>query len=210
MRGKLALLLLAATVTWVAATEAASAPPRIVDRTFRCTSAVLYGGVRELDVVAKPRGTHGRSPYARDLSTGYISVSAGPLLGEGSDLVYASSRLEQRTQNSPLPPGVYANVRRCLRTRISMPLSRKGLPGPAVKFDKAIGCTTRGQILVRVRAVMATATSWRGAKPPYFGAPANVVEAKIAVRSEPTRRLIALLELGPTGETRIWASSACT
>ena len=190
------------------ATPAAS---RIVDRTFRCTPATLYGGLRELDVVTKPRGTLGSGGRSDDVSPGYISVGSGPASGPFDDLGFARSRLEERgaAPGSPFPPGVYADVRRCITARVSVPLSAKGLPGPPVRFDQETDCEVRGRVFVRLRAVLEAPTPWRRASPPYFGGRRNVVEAKIAVRSERTRRPIALVALDPGGKTRLWVSQGC-
>jgi hypothetical protein len=209
MRGKLALLLLAATVTWVAAAEAASTPPRIVDRTFRCTSAVLYAGVRQLDVTASPRGSLGAGGRSDDVSPGYISVGSGAARGVFDDLVFARSRSETRQASTPFPPGVYADTRRCAAARASLPLSSKGLPNPPIRFEREADCEVRGRVLVRVRAVLEAPTAWQPATPPVAGARRNVLEATIAVRSERTRRQLALLTLDGAGATRLWLASGC-
>ena len=185
------------------------AASRIVDRTFRCTPALLYGRVRQLDVTAKPRGSLGSGGRSDDVSPGYISVGSGAAAQVFDDLVWARSRLEERAAGSPFPPGAYADVRRCRAARVVVPLSAKGLPGPPVRFDQDADCEVRGRVLVRLRAVLAAPTPWRRANPPYFGARRNVVEAKIAIRSERTRRTIALLALDPGGQTRLWVSNGC-
>jgi hypothetical protein len=209
MRGKHALLLLAAVVTSVAATEAASAPPRIVDRTFRCTSALLYGGVRQLDVTTSPRGSQGAGGRSDDVSPGYISVGSGAARGVFDDLAFARARSEARRASTPFPPGVYADTRRCAAARASLPLSSKGLPGPPIRFAREADCEVRGRVLVRVRAVLEAPTAWQPTTPPMAGARRNVIEARIAVRSERTRRPLALLALDSTGGTRLWLASAC-
>jgi hypothetical protein len=209
MAGKVTTLL-AVFVVAVATGPAQAASAPVVDRTFRCTLAPLYRGLGQLDVTAKPHGAHGRSPFTRDISTGYIGVGSGPAVGRESDLVNASSRLEVRTSNPPLPPGVFANARRCISARASFPLSAKGLPGPPVRFDTDADCEIRGRVLVRVRAVLEAPTSWRAAEPPYVGARRNVLAATIAVRSERTRRPIGLLTLDRAGETRLWAAPHCS
>jgi hypothetical protein len=119
--------------------------------------------------------------------------------------------LEERgvAPGNPFPPGAYADARRCAAARVSVPLSAKGLPGPPVRFDQEADCEVRGRILVRLRAVLEAPTPWRPAQAPYVGARRNVVEAKIAVRSDRTRRPLALLELDRAGKTRLWVSPAC-
>jgi hypothetical protein len=211
MAGKGTFLLAVFVLVTAATGPGEGASSRVVDRTFRCTLAPLYGGVREVDVVARPRG--GRtSGTSFDRSAGFISVGSGPGSDPFDALVFARSRLEERVvaPNAPWPPGVYADDRRCAPARVSVPLSAKGLPGPPVKFGTDADCEIRGRVLVRVRTVLEAATPWRPADRPYVGARRNVVQAKIAVRSERTRRAIGLLELDRAGETRLWVASHCS
>lgn len=193
------------------ATVGAAAASRIVDRTFRCTLARLYGDLRELDVTARPNGSLGNGGRSDDVSPGYVSVGSGPASGTFDDLVFARTRSEERrvAPGNPFPAGVFVDVRRCTAVRTSVPLSAKGLPGPPVRFDTDADCEIRGRVLVRVRAVLEAPTSWRPADRPYVGARRNVVEAKIAVRSVRTRRAIGLLALDRAGETRLWVASRC-
>lgn len=206
----LACVAVAVAVAPAGAGEAA--PSRVVDRTFRCTLAPLYGGVRELEVTTKPRGSLGNGGRSDDVSPGYISVGSGPAAGPFDDVIWARTRLEERgvAPGDPFVSGAYADVRRCRPARVVVPLSSKRLPGPPVRFDQDSDCEVRGRVLVRLRAVLEAPTEWRRASPPYFGARRNVVEAKIAVRSERTRRPIALLALDAGGETRLWVSNGCS
>jgi hypothetical protein len=206
------LFVIACVVGGAAVGSAESAPSRVVDRTFRCTVAPIYGGLREVDVTAKPKGSLGNGGRSDDVSPGYVSVGSGPASGAFDDLVFARTRPEERgvAPGDPFPPGVYVDVRRCGPARISLPLSAKGLPGPPVRFDTDADCEVRGRVLVRLRAVLEAPALWGRAAPPYFGARRNVVEARIAIRSERNRRPIALLELDRGGKTRFWSSPGCT
>jgi hypothetical protein len=209
--GKRALILAACIVVAPTATGE-GAPSRVVDRTFRCTLAPLYGGLREFDVTAKPAGSLGNGGRSDDVSPGYVSVGSGPASGVFDDLVFARSRVEERrvAPGNPFPAGVYVDARRCAAARVSLPLSAKGLPGPPVRFNTDADCELRGRVLMRVRAVLEGPTLWGRAARPYFGARRNLVEATIAVRTERGRRPIALLALDEAGETRLWVSSTCS
>jgi hypothetical protein len=208
--GKGTLAFAACLVAAAAAAPGEGAPSRVVDRTFRCTLAPLYDNLRELNVAANPRGSLGNGGTSSDVSPGYISLGSGPGTRAFDDFVFARSRVEERAAGAPWPPGVYASVERCVPARRSVPISAKGLPRPPVKFATDADCEVRGRVLVRVRAILETPSSWGPTGRPYVGARRNVVEAKIAVRSERTRRVIGLLELNRAGETRLWASSECT
>lgn len=202
--------LLVACVLLIAAGSTEGAPSPVVDRTFSCTVGVLGGGMRQLDVTTSPRGSLGAGGRSDDVSPGYISLGSGEARGVFDDLVLARSRTEARRSATPFPPGVYADVRRCTRTRASVPLSPKGLPGPPVRFNTDADCEVRGRVLVRLRAVLEAPAPWGRSERPYFGARRNVVEATIAIRSERGRRPIALVALDRTGETRLWVSSNCS
>jgi hypothetical protein len=199
-------------VPGAAASPGEGAPSRIVDRTFRCTPGTLYGGVRQFDVTAKPRGSLGNGGRSDDVSPGYVSVGSGLASGPFDDLVWARTRFEERraAPSGSWPAGVYIDVRRCAAARVSVTLSAKGLPGPPVRFEQDADCEVRGRVLVRLRAVLEAPTPWGRATAPYFGARRNVVEARLAVRSERTRRPIALLALDRGGGTRLWVSSGCS
>jgi hypothetical protein len=209
--GKRALFLAACVLVAPTATSE-GAPSRVVDRTFRCTLAPLYGGLREFDVTAKPVGSLGSGGRSDDVSPGYVSIGSGPASGAFDDLVFARARVEERgvAPGNPFPAGVYVDVRRCVGARVSLPLSAKGLPSPPVRFDTDADCELRGRVLVRLRAVLEGPTLWGRAARPYFGARRNVMEARIAVRSERARRPIALLALDSGGKTRLWVSSNCS
>jgi hypothetical protein len=202
-------LLVTASGTYAGA-ESRSATSGVIDRTFSCTPVALYSGVRQIDVVVTPRGSPGRrGGLLSDLSGGYISVISGLQRQPGAELVQVSARPEPRWQNTTLPPGVYANARRCRPAGVLVPLSSKGLPGPPATFEQNVDCEVRGRVLIRVRAELQTPAAWGRANPPYSGVRRNVDEAKIAVRSERTRRPIGLLALDAAGETRLWVSSGC-
>jgi len=186
----------------------AATPTRVVDRTLVCTPYALYGGVRDLDLVTSPRDGPLLVGTVRAVSVGYIGVSSGAGVPT-SDLVIVRRRTQERFQQQPQAPGVYANVGRCSRARERVPLSSRGLPGPPVRFGTQEECGVRGRVLVRVRAVLQSPTSWLPAAPPYVGARKDVVEATLAVRSERTRRPIALIQLGREGTTKLWTSAGC-
>lgn len=204
------LLLAAAAVAAVVASAevGASAPSRIVDRTLVCTPVQIGGGVRDLDVVTSPRNGPLLVGTVRAVSVGYIGVFSGAHVPD-ADLVVVRARTQERYQQQPQPPGVYANFRRCSRARATVPLSPRGLPGPATRFGTKGECSVRGRVLMRVRAVLQSPTSWLPAAAPYAGARKDVVEATIAIRSERTRRPIALIQLGRAGTTKLWTAPGC-
>jgi hypothetical protein len=203
---------IAVTVVVLIATATAEvgggAPSRIVDRTLVCTPFALSAGLRDVDVITSPRGGPLLRGTVRADSVGYIALGSGA--GSSADLVLVRARPQERYQQQPQAPGVYANTRRCSRAKASLPLSPRGLAGSPVKYASSDECGVRGRVLVRVRAVLESPTSWLGASGPYAGARKNVLEGMIAIRSERTRRPLAVLQLDRSGETKLWTSASCT
>jgi hypothetical protein len=207
-----------AAIATMSSQPATGAPLEVVvDRTFRCTPLPLVSGLRDLDIATAPRGTILPRGSVRAPSTGYVGTGSGTD-DFGSDLVAVRARSQVRYEQRPLPPGVsdvplppgvYASVRRCVATRASVALSPTGLPGPPVAFETDDACAVRGRVLVRVLAVLQSPAPWRRQDRQFVGARRNVVEAAIAVRNVRTRRPIAFMRLGRSGTTKLWSSRAC-
>ena len=164
--------------------EARPAASRIVDRTFLCSTVVTHGRQRDLDILADPRTTSEFAGVTRTIPA-HLVVGSGPDTPD-SDLVAVRSR-QIRGISEVFPAGVYASARRCAATRISVPLSPKGLAGPPVTWGRQLNCLVPGRVLVRVRAALGAPAAWRGAGSVYVGAGKNVVEAALAVRVESTK-----------------------
>jgi hypothetical protein len=191
--------------------QASSATSRIVDRTFRCTPSILAGGggLRDLDLVSRPRGAHEFIGWQNPApSPGYVGVGTGGH-NPTAELVAVRADAWERFRNRRVPEGVYASAARCAPTRISVPLSSTGLTGPPVRWSEDTSCPISGRLLVRVRAVLQSTAAWQRIDGTYIGARRTVAEAKLAVRTERSRRPIALLELTKSGQTRLWTSSTC-
>jgi hypothetical protein len=183
---------------------------RIIDRSFSCTLVAPLGGTRDLDLIATPfvvdRFRNYRHPAFIGSSSG--RVLAGPV-SDRANLVFVRAR-PSHLPGRTLAPGVYANTQTCSARSAPVALSPRGLPGPPVEFGQDAECAMRGRVLVRVRAELQTSAAWRPLQEGYSGAQANVREAKLAVRSERTRKPIAFMELGPAGKIRFWAVSGCS
>jgi hypothetical protein len=188
--------------------HAPSASSRVVDRTFRCTPAILAGGegLRDLNLISMPRGAHEfQNPSP---SPGYLGVESGGF-NTTAALVAVRADAWERFRNRRVPEGVYASAARCTPTRTSVPLSSTGLAGPPIRWSEDTSCPISGRLLVRVRAVLQSTAPWQRIDGTYVGARRTVAEAKLAVRTERSRRPIALLELAKSGQTRLWTSSRC-
>jgi hypothetical protein len=181
-----------------------------VDRTFVCTLEAPLGASRDLDLVASPTFV---DRFRNFSSAAFIGSSSGRVLAgpvsDRANLVFVRARASH-VPGRTLGPGVYANTQSCSARNALVALSPRGLPVSPVEFAQDAECALRGRVLVRVRARLQTSAAWRPFQDGYAGAQANVREARLAVRSERTRKPIALMELGPAGKTRFWAVSGCS
>jgi len=181
---------------------AVAAPAAVFDRTFACMPS--YG---RFHVRASP---HGASEVigARFTSSGYVRVSSGPGGDLLSDLV-AAALPGFRTSSTRFPAAVYASSRRCVVSRAFVPLTRTGLPGPAVTWSTDDECTVRGRVLIRVRVGLGSAGTWGPVGTAFVGARGRVSEAALAVRDQTTGRPLAFAKLSRAGKTQLWTSPRC-
>jgi hypothetical protein len=198
-------LVLAAVAALALASFAAAKPATVVlDQTLICTPEHS-----NLDVMASPRGDLAFSTAQME-SSGYLAVGTGQV-DQLNGLVVVRARAEQsRIGSSQGPQGVYGRAGRCFLSKKKIPLESNGLVGPPVEWTKSYGCSVPGRVIVRVRAVLATAAPWRRANESYFGSRANVVSAELAARSERTGKALAYGTLGPAGKTKLWSAGRCT
>ncbi|SRR6266508_1833997 len=200
---KLAALIGTAALAIAAGTAPAQPAVQILDRTFVCTTE--YDSAK---VMASPKGDLAFAT-ARTTSSGYLGVGSGAVSAL-SGLVYVRARAELGfSQRAPWPQGVYARAGKCFLSRKTAPLSSTGLVGPPVLWAKSYDCIVRGRLVVRVRAVLSQAATWRRIDDAYFGARTNVVSAQLAVRSEKTGKPVGYATLDSGGKTKLWVKSGC-
>ncbi|MBD0338032.1 MAG: hypothetical protein ICV67_01920 [Thermoleophilia bacterium] len=183
---------------------AAGAQTAALDRTFVCSPEL-----RDLDVLASPRGDRAFAT-ARFVSSGYLGLNTGSIGGR-ANLVYARARLERSdlANVTPMVPGVYAGAGRCFLSRKTVALTSRGLAGPPVVWAKDYTCTVRGRLVVRIRATVAEAGSWRRIDNRFFGVRTNVLQAILAVRSERTGEQVAYGTMDSAGRTKLWVAPGC-
>lgn len=209
-RGFGVALLAAAVLGLGSSASALPAASRVIDRTFGCTPVPLAAGLRAVDVNAVPvRAAETYDPQLKNRSPGFIGVASGGW-EPGSELVSIRARGWQRFTSTYSAEGVYASIRRCASSRISVPLSAKGLPGPPIQWARQVTCLGRGRVIVRVRAILQSPAFWQPLiSASYDGVRSKVVEAALAIRSERTGKPIAYMELDRDGTTKLWHSPLC-
>lgn len=194
----------AAALRQVAGRPAVSpAASRLIDRTMVCRFA--FGSI---DVVASPRGAPNISGIAFAPSSGFALVNAGVRGDPLSDLVVAA-RPGVRSGNFRFPAAVYASSSRCRSSRVRVPLTPSGLPGPPTALRAEDECIVAGRVLVRVRGLLTVPSQWRRFDSAFVGARGRLVEGQIALREQRTRRPLAFIKVGRTGKTQLWTSSRC-
>lgn len=188
--------------------RAAAEPPQVVDRTFGCIPDAATGKVRALDVTAVPRGAVEAHDPLAPRSPGFIGVSSGGW-ESASELVSVRSSRWQRFTRGHSAAGVFAS-RGCRASRITIPLSRKGLAGRPTRWVKNARCLSRGRVIIRVRAELSPSDPWRTlVTGTVDGATGTVLRAAIAVHNEQTRKPLAYMELARDGTTKLWFASGC-
>jgi hypothetical protein len=202
-------LLVAAVLSFGSDASAVPEAAPVIDRTFGCLPLPLTGQVRTVDVRAYPIGTVEAHHADGSRSPGFISIGTGGW-EPGADLVSVRARSWQRFHPTISREGVYASIRRCAPSRVRVPLSANGLPGGAVRWAKHATCLGRGRVIVRVQATLEAGSLWQPLiSASSDGAQGTVVRAKLAVRSERTRKPLAYIELARDGTTQAWISPGC-
>jgi hypothetical protein len=188
------------------ARELGARAPSIVDRTFLCAPVALGDGVRDLEVIAHPLGSHEfQNPSP---SPGFLGLGSGGL-SPTSELVSVRAAAWERFKARRILEGVYVNGSRCSAARASVRLSSAGLPGRPVQWSENKSCPVRGRILVRIRAVLQAPARWQQLDRTYVGARRSVVEAAMVIRNDKGKPM-AFAELRRSGKTRLWTSSGCS
>jgi hypothetical protein len=159
------------------------APTRVDDRTVVCVTQVV-AGVRKFSASFWPR-----IPPADTLPEGLAasaSVSSGLFGSRDAALVSVGAGPRAQASVSVGP--------RCTRTRVKVPLSRRGLPGPPVRFQSDVGCALPGRILVRARIISEAG---------------RVTRAELAVRMERSGEPVAYARIERDGYGVFYSSPRC-
>jgi hypothetical protein len=169
-----------------------STPPsagsgHVVDRTLVCSTA-MQGGLRQFTIRAYPGGQQTPS-----FSVTSNWVPDWTLAGAGTTLMQL-------------------NPERCTETQAQVPLStanlRGGSPGPS---GQVFDCQSPERVLVRIRAVFASATSLEQDRP--FGylllvARGEVTQAAVAVRTQRGKQL-AYATISSSGAAKLYRAGGC-
>lgn len=218
-------LVCAAFVPWAGADPAA---PRVFDRTYVCTNTVK-NGVRTIEVGAR-RGFRERGEWRWHANVG-IGNAGGPqvslppnnvgLPGGVSDTNWSFGGSAGLTPAQWLPTdpvfktGVsYTTRKACAPSPAWLALTPNGLDGgPASYFSDEYECDAPRRVVVRLRAVFATPTSFmlhrRSGGLRTQQATAPVRDVRIAVRTEAGKPFLYLEALA-SGKARIFTAKGCT
>jgi hypothetical protein len=184
---------------FIAATSQAT-----LDKTLVCSTQY-----RDVDVLASPRGDFAFAT-ARTISSGYLGLNTADV-GPRANLVHVRARREKSelANVAAQHPGVHAGAGRCFLSRKTVPLTSRGLAGPPVVWRKDYTCTVRGRLVVRVRAEVASSSSWGRIDAEFFGVRTNVSTTQLAVRSERTGKPVAFGTMDAAGRTKLWVARGC-
>lgn len=174
------------------ATDAATF--RSIDVTMICATEGV-AGFRNVSIFASPRVV---TPTID--TPGQFGVTTGAGLLPPS-LVIAGAR-----------GGVRLHRLRCSTTEARIPLSRRGLPGRPIDYQKKIDCPVSRRVILRLRATFASPGPWviLGQRREYRGVRRDVKSAAVAIRTWPARKALAFASLDSEQNTRLWTASVCT
>lgn len=184
---------------------------RVVDRTFSCLPARSYetAGMREFGfaVTKRTRSMFGHWEPASVVLDGGSPSSARSkfLIVHGHE---SRNALQAPGGMGPGLGGVYVNRSSCAPSRASVPLSARGLPGPAVRYATGTGCEAPGRILIRVRATLVAPARWRTISELFSGVQRNVTEMAVAVRAERTSAPLVYAQ-ARASSTALWRADRC-
>jgi hypothetical protein len=175
---------------------------KTIDRTVRCSTLLDALGKRMLLVNSSPKSV---------VTNPQIGVSAlGPETGANELLVDISYRGPRAG-----PPGVLIHRGLCRPNSARIPLSARGLSGPATRFYTSDKCVVDRQVLIRVRAVLADWKGWtvipsssdEPAKRDLDFAQGAPVEASLAIRTLPARKPLVFGSLDRKARARFFSAN---
>ncbi len=186
----------------------------VLDRTFTC-AVTLRGGAYLLDARAhsgtRLQGKWAKLPYA-GLRTGVFGGPGGNMLAwVTSGKPTATTTIDNEYDTFDVKTFGTVGVRRelCRETSTKVPLTSSGLRGGvAAQLGDEFECFAPKQIVVRIRAVLATPGSLhRG--PLYQTSHVVVREAKLVART-PAGKVLAYADVTEAGRARQFTAKGCT
>jgi hypothetical protein len=209
-----AVAALACAATLGAAARAEPTAGSVLDRTFTC-AVTLRGGAYLLDARAhsgtRLQGKWAKLPYA-GFRTGVFGGPGGNMLAwVTAGKPTATSTIDNEYDTFDVKTFGTLGVRRelCRQTSTKVPLTSAGLQGGvAAQLGDEFECFATKQIVIRIRAVLATSGPFRRG-PQYQTAHVAVREAKLVART-PAGKLLAYGDVTESGRARIFTAKGCT
>jgi hypothetical protein len=175
------------------APAADAAPSRVVDRTWVC-SPVAAQGFRTIELAGAP---------ASEQTPARISIASGGTQSPVPLVTIENKRLLGRPTGA-----IYVNARRCKRVARRPALTSKGLITPPDRFLTESDCDAPPKVVVRVRAILEKAASWRPAGQGVAIVRADVREASFVVRKVPDAPF-AFAAIDQAGGIRVFENDRC-
>ncbi len=208
-----------ASIALAALSTAAAQPARVIDRTVVCAAA-LSGGINEVEVRAQAgagrRGSIWQKPAIAMVTTGSTGSASEAL---DNALAWVTAGQPSRTATVIPDPfvgftypigawGTLAMAERCNRSQRRPALSTKGLRGGRVDgLGEVFDCPSPRRVLMRVRAVLSSATALRTRRG-YLATTTAVTEGQVVVTTEAGKSL-AYAEVSASGKARLFTAQSC-
>lgn len=186
----------------------------VLDRTYTC-AVFLRGGAYLLDTHAhagtKRGGAWARLPYAGVRSGVFSGGTGNQLVWITSGKPTKSTVVDQDYDTFAVATFGTVGVRRdsCRQTSGSVPLTPSGMQGgAAAPLGSEFECFAPKQVVVRVRAVLASPGALRSGEA-FQTAHVPIREAKLAVRTL-TGKTLVYADVQEGGKARLFAAKGCT
>lgn len=205
---------LACAATLGAAARAEPDAGSVLDRTFTC-AVTLRGGVYLLEARAHSgtqlQGKWAKLPYA-GLRTGVFGGPGGNMLAwVTAGKPTATTTIDNEYDTFDVRTFGTMGVRRelCRETSTKVPLTSSGLHGGvAPRLGDEFECFAPKQVVIRIRAVLATSGTLRRGRL-YHTAHVPIREAKLVART-PAGKVLAYGDVNESGVARLFTARGCT
>jgi hypothetical protein len=190
--------------------SAQSAPSRVIDRTFLCTTGV-QAGIRKLELQARS-GTRDAEKPNRWQSLADMVVST-----PSTDTTLAAQVLLRTSAgrggladppNVGVDGGLDISPKRCKASRARVPLSSRGLSGGPLVFEEKYECFPPRSLVVRVRASFRTPTRLKRNSFGFLGTVEGPRQVEFAMRTRAGRPFV-YGSVSDSGKARLFFVGSC-
>jgi hypothetical protein len=200
------IVLVAAALGGVSASEASPAAVRIVERTLACTTGA-QGGARV--IFLRAQSAYGQGATLEWLAQATIATPGQPIPSKPDYRPLLAGVTAGWPPPKPLTSGGLGyEGRRCKATRARVSFSRHGLSGGrAAQLGDELQCIVPRSLLVRIRAVFREPVELEVVHRSY-SAVGRIEQGQVAVRTTDGKPLV-YADVSDSGRARLFTAKGC-